>query len=290
MEKLTITSAQGTIEISTKSAQYRLQSFSASPLVDTAQTSKGYKQEGYDFEAAFAEMRDFSVSFIVFGKGYNDLFAKRRQIKKLLNPKLNDMLLIYKNDYTEKEITVKVDAEPLFSTSKDNFGYHTELCAFTMTAYNPFWRDLSTTIVDMVGLSGGFYWDSPTYFEDKFYLGELSSALKTVYNAGDVPAPLQIEWTGQAENPKIELVDTGEYILLDKTLSISEKLIITTGYGEKNVFIEDGGNVTKDFSIVNPASTFFSLPVGNSTVALSADTGAPEASVRLKYKNLYSGV
>jgi hypothetical protein len=246
-------------------------------------------------------MRDVSVSFIVFGNGYQDQFSKRRTIKSILNPQLGEGTLKYQNDYftTGKNITVKIDAEPQFSTSKDGFGYHAQICGFTMTAYYPYWEDLTETSTELVGLTGGFVWDDadipePIYFESAtaFYMGEIDSASAVLTNLGDVPAPLTIEWIGAAENPKITLEDTGEYILLEKVLGADEKLTITTGYGDKNVYIEDlgTGDIDKDFSLVDSASTFFSLPVGTSTISLTADTGAASAAVTLKWTNLYIGV
>ena len=300
MEKLTYTNANGeTIVIQTKSAVYRLLSFKDAPVRDNAQTSKGYKQNGLTYEDAQLGPRDQAVSFLVFGNGLADLFEKRREIKRLLNPQLGEGTLVYENDYITKRITVKFDAEPVFSTDKKNFGFHSQICYFTTTSYNPYWRDLADTEIELVGLEDGFFWDDavleePIYFEEEtaFYMGEVSAASKIVINSGDVPAPLTIEWIGAATNPKITLEDTGEYILLAKVLGADEKLIITTAYGQKAVIIEtiSTGAQVKDFSIVDPGSTFFSIPVGNSTVSLSADSGAASAAVTIKYKNLLGGL
>lgn len=295
MEKVTYTNAKGdSIEIATNSGAYRLINLNIEPITDTPVISQGYRQNGYDYKSATAEMRDITPTFIVFGSGAYDLFEKRREVKRVMNPKFDQGVLRYKNDYMSAEITVKIDAEPFFATDKENFGYHSEVCSVSMTAYDPYWRDLSETQVELIGLTSPFLITDPIYFEEStpFFMGEVGAATQIIHNAGDVPAPLKIEWVGAATNPKITLKDTGEYILLDKVLESHEKLIITTAYGDKNVYIQNlnTGEIVKDFSIVNTASDFFSLPVGNSTVSLSADAGAGSAAVTLMYKNLFIGV
>ncbi len=297
MEKIIYTNSLGeSITWASNSAQNRLKSFSMSPLVDTAQTSKGYQQDGYNYEAAFTEMRDVTASCIIMGNGYADMFQKRRSVKRIMNPKLSPGKLIYENDfYTEGiEMAVKIDAEPAFSTDRDNFGYHSMIGVVSMTAFDPFWHDIEEASVELVGLTDPFFWNDSEYFYSgtPFYLGAIESASTVIDNIGDVPAPLIIEWVGAATKPRITLVDTGEYIELNGVLASDQKLIITTGYGDKNVYIEtiSTGARVKDFSIVDPDSVFFSLPVGNCTVSLSADSGADQAAVTLKYKNLYLGV
>jgi len=294
MEQVTFTNANGeSIVWATDSATYRLRSFDMTPLVDTPQTSQGYQQEGYSYEEAHAEARDGIIRCTVFGTSFADMYEKRREIKRIMNPKLGEGMIVYVNDYITEgwALTVKVDAEPNFPTDGENFGSNFMFGSVSITAYEPYWHDIDDTEVDFFGLTDAFYWETPTYFDGAFYLGEVSSASKNVTNIGDVPAPLTIEWTGAATNPKITLENTGEYILLIRVLTSDEKLIITTGYGEKNVYIQtiSTGAITEDFSIVDEDSDLYMLPVGTSTISLSADSGASTAAVKIKYKNQYIG-
>jgi hypothetical protein len=295
MEQLIYTNARGeSITFATNSAIYRILTLRFAPLVETGLSSQGYQQDGYDLNSAYSEMRDIMGTVMVFGSGFDDLFTKRREIKRIMNPKLGEGVLRYTNGILTKEITVKLDNELEFNTNKDFWGYHACIFNFNFTAYNPFWRDIEYTEIDLVGLGAPFYFDEPIYYEEAtaFYLGSISSANTIINNGGDVPAPLILEWVGGATNPAIECIDTGEYILLNRVLGADEKLIITTEYGNKKVFIEtiSTGERVQDFSIVDPSSTFFSLPVGNSTLALSADVGAGEAAVNVKFKCLYAGI
>jgi len=297
MERITITNALGeSVVMATNSGVNRLTNFTSTPLKDTAISVKGYQQDGALYEAAYTEVRDFTVRGYMFGQGKADLYEKRREFKRVLNPKLGLAELKYQNDYFSDGlvIPVKIDTEPVFASDKDGLRYHTQTFGVSLTAYDPYWRDREDTEVELIGMEDPFLWDDPEYFAEAtpFYLGQIASASVRVFNGGDVPAPLTIEWVGAATNPKILLEDTGEYILLDKILEADEKLIITTAYGQKAVYVEDisTGERVKDFSIVNPASSFFKLPVGYSTISLSADAGAASAAVKLIYKNLYYGV
>ncbi len=294
MERITYTNSAGeSIVIATNSPAYRLKSFLSKPVKHRVLTSKGYKQDGETYESSNAEPRDLVLSFIILGDGFADQYGKRFGIKGIIAPELSPGTLRYENDYFTDgvEIVVKIEEEPSFGAGKD-LGRHSQVCAVVATAYDPYWRDIEYTEIELVGITGGFYWDSPEYFDGAFYMGEVSSASKLVNNRGHVPAPLIFEWQGESENPKITLVDTGEFILLSETLDSDTKLIINTAYGNKSVYVQTistGGQI-KNNSLVDPTSKFFSLPRGNSTLSLSADSGAAAAAVKAKYKNLYSGV
>jgi hypothetical protein len=279
------------VEIEIYRHPYLLQQFSLSPLTDEDITTKGYKQDGETLEESFSEPRDITMQVGLFSHNIDKAVY---EFKRIFNPKLGEGTLRLKNSYLEKEITVKVDAEPATSYDVENYGSGYAMLSVSMTAYNPYWYDLEYTRVELVGLTNPFYWDTPTYFSEDtpFYLGSIEGSSKVFDNVGDVPAPLIIEWQGASTNPKITLEDTGKYILLDKVLGENEKLIIVTVYGKKNVYIENitTGVRVKDFSVVNDESTFFSLPLGKSTISFSADSGAENAVVSIKYKNLFIGV
>jgi hypothetical protein len=294
-EIVTFTNASGeSIVFSNQGTVYRLYDFNMKPAKSKAITKRGYRQDGETYKRQNGMPRDFILEFCILGSGYSDMFQKRREVKRIMSQALDEGKVKYQNDYftTGVEIDVKIDEEPEFGTDKNVFGFHSQIGVISMTAYYPYWRDLTYTQIGLVGLSGGFFWETPTYFDGAFYVGEVAAASQIVTNSGDVPAPLEITWQGVSEDPKITLEDTGEFILLNKTLDSDTRLHIYTAYGNKIVYVEtiSTGELVKNNSLIDPTSTFFSLPVGNSTISLSATSGAASAAVELKYKNLYSGV
>jgi hypothetical protein len=296
MEQFTYTNSQGSIIFKDYLAidgAYRMLGNIISPFVATAITKKGYKQDGTDYKYSRGEPRNIEIRFLIQGDNFEDLFTKQETVKRILNPRLDTGTLIYDNGIIEREMAVKVELASQVRTDKENWGYHNAKMVLMMTAYDPFFKDLNFTQISLVGITGGFHWLDPTFFEgayDPFFLGELSGSSGVLTNLGDVDAPLLIEWTGAAVNPKLTLEDTGEFILLDGSLTSNERLIITTGYGDKNVFIEtiSTGDIVKDFSLVDPSSTFFQAPLGNSTISFSADSGGSGSVVTIKFKNLYT--
>jgi len=294
-EIITFTNASGeSIVFSNQGTVYRLHNFEIKPAKSKAITKSGYRQDGLTYKSQNGMPRDFILEFCILGNGFSDMFQKRREVKRIMTQALDEGKIKYQNDYftTGVEIDVKVDEEPEFGTDKNVFGFHSQIGVVSMTAYYPYWRDVEYTRIGLVGLSGGFAWTTPTTFSGGFNMGQASSASKIATNIGDVPCPLEIVWQGASENPKITLEDTGEFILLNKTLDSDTRLHIYTAYGNKVVYVEtiSTGEIVKNNSLIDPTSTFFSLPVGNSTISLSATSGAASAAVDPKYKNLYSGV
>jgi hypothetical protein len=258
-----------------------------SPLIDEPMFNKGFRQDGETLLEAYAMPRDITIDLIIFDA---DIDQAVRDFKRIFNPKLGLGVLRFTNDHMDCAIDVKIDAEPQTPYEDKKYMRGFAHATISMTAPLPFWRDLEYTQKDIAGLSGGFYWDDPTYFDGPFYMGELLGSSAVLTNEGDVPAPLYIIWTGAAENPRLTLEDTGEFLLLNKVLTSDQRLIITTGYGDKNVFVEtiSTGEIVKDNSFLDKSSEYFQLPIGNSTMSFSADSGTGLLSV--KYKQLYIGV
>jgi hypothetical protein len=288
MPKIYYENALGT-EIEIDYRPYLLRALEISPLINVPRTSKGYGQDGESFREAYAEPRDFNLTIGIFDSNIDQAIF---EFLRVFNPKLGEGTLTIETDYQSKEIKVYIDASPTVSYGFDSYTNTFAMVSISMTAYDPYFIDENYTSIDLVGVSGGFYWTAPVYFTDDFYLGDLSGSSKVLTNLGDVPAPLRFEWTGVAENPKLTLEDTEEFILLNRSLTSDERAIITTGYGDINVYIEtlSTGAIVKDFSIVDKTSTFFKLPLGESTISFSADSGGSDSVVTIRYKNLYIGV
>lgn len=294
MQTLTFTNANGdSIEAQDMfvayNAEYRLMSFMPDPLNSPAVTDRGYQQDGLSYKYSRAEPRMMTLRVQYRADGYEAMREKENELRGIFNPRLDEGTLVYEDDYWSKTIAVKVEAEPIFPRTHN---YSRNIFSVLLTAYYPFWSDIAFTDVNLVGVSGGFYWTSPTYFTGDFYLGDITGSSAQASNIGHLPAPLRIEWTGVATDPKITLEDTGEFILLDGSLTSDQRLIITTGYNNKKVYIQtiSTGVITEDNSLIDSTSTFFSLPIGTSTLSFSATSGGSDSVVVIRYKQLFIGV
>lgn len=293
MQKLTYTNSLGQSivwkDYVVGSSEYKLQKYDLEPVENEGIISKGFQQDGVTFKYSEANPRLISITGLVECNGFADAFEKEETLKTILNPFLDEGTLKYENDFIEREITVRVTGQPIIPNFKN---LNNNVFSVIMQADYPLFSDLEYTELPLVGISGGLEFDSPSFsFETgtSFTLGDISASSGILSNNGHVPAPLLIEWTGVATDPKITLEDTGEFILLNRTLTSDERLIITTGYGNKTAYIEtiSTGAIDEEPNIIDDTSTFFSAPIGNSTVSFTATSGGSTSIVVIKYKQLW---
>ncbi len=110
------------------------------------QTQKVPFCDGDVFLDALLEQRELSVTLAMNAK--NDLekrYRLRRELIKILNPKLGEGYLIYSNDYTEKRIKC-VPQIPLFPTNNSNDSGSPK-ASLAWTACNPYWEDTEEKII-----------------------------------------------------------------------------------------------------------------------------------------------
>lgn len=108
----------------------------------------------------------------------------------------------------------------------------------------------------------------------------------TLVNDGDVPVGIICDITasgGTVTNPRITM--NGQYVRVIKTLDIGDTLKINTIQGSKGISV----NGVNRF-IFDRKSVFFQLPVGESTITISADAGVKDAKASFEYSFKYLGV
>lgn len=108
-----------------------------------------------------------------------------------------------------------------------------------------------------------------------------------IVNKGDVETGLIVDFicTGAVTNPKITLVETGEYMRILRTMVQGDTIQFETNTARKNIYV-NGSKYTN----FDPASTFFSLAEGSNTLKYSSDTGYEYLNVYVRYRAKYLGV
>lgn len=154
---------------------------------------------------------------------------------------------------------------------------------------NPFLMGSITYSQEMADWVGGlrFPLQLPMMFT-----GRSTRQSTIIRNDGDVPTPITFEFLGPAVNPKVVKDDTGEYIQVNREIGEDEKLIVSTGFGDKRVILKNRitGEETNAFGWIDLGSTFFQLDVGNNLISYSAESGQETAKVWIKWRNRYLGV
>lgn len=246
--------------------------------------SQGYHQNGYTLNHIGMGARIVSITFMTVSNDMEQSYMKRRSITSIFNPLVKGQL-VYENDYIKVALDVVVSAMP---QQVERMGrlqkYEVEL-----TAYNPFFRDVSETALVMAGFAGGiqFPLDIPSA-DDGRKFAEIA-ALTKIHYSGDVEAPIKAVFTGECVSPILQNVDTGEHIQVNQTMEDGEQLIITTGYGNKTAkHIAADGTITDAYHLITLDSSFFGLKYGLNKITFTAISGTPE--VALYYYNWYMGV
>lgn len=220
-----------------------------------------------------------------------ELYKKRRQVMRLLNPKLynpitkkrGELTLYYTNDHKTYRAFAYSDSSPDF---KERIG-HCGIADVTLTCSNPYFLDEEDTTRKLKYFEGGLAF--PITFATKFAEAGYS---KIINNIGDVEVPVILEYIGAAENPIITNETTGEFIKVNRILEEGQKLVINTAEGEETVdIVSSDGTKTNVFNWIDPLTTFFKLVQGENKITYSADNEMnQDVIVNVVYTNKYVGV
>ena len=245
------------------------------------QTEKSHGQDGVSYIGNTLQGRSLSIEIMIIASDERVMVNERRRLARAFNPKLGKGKIIYRLGDTERAIEAIPELAPTFPHGGD-FQETMQPALVQLFCHSPFWADIEETRQEITTWQGGLTF--PLVLPDFF-------AVKTgkevnIYNAGDVPAPVTVEFRGPATNPRIINHTIGRYIQVNRAMSEGENLIITTHFGNKRVEI-NGQNV---FNWIDLDSTFWQLQPGDNLIEYTSDDGIEPAVVRVGYKNLYVGV
>jgi hypothetical protein len=159
-------------------------------------------------------------------------------------------------------------------------------------APNPFWQDINATKTEIAIWRGAFEFPLELV-EEGIELGYREpSLIVNILNKGDVATGMRIQFKALAtvENPSLFNVNTREYIKINKTMSTGEIITVTTGFGDKKVYLDNNGVVTNAFNYIDLNSTFLQLEVGDNLFRYDADEGIDNLEVSIYYTPQYLGV
>lgn len=154
----------------------------------------------------------------------------------------------------------------------------------------PYWVDSEETSYSIGGYTKSFSF--PVCYDEHSF-GEVNGDLYiSCENSGMVEIPYKVVFTSAtvAEGYGIENVGTGDMIKLNDTLVSGETVTIYREEGKLKIEKEADGETEDIFSTLDEDSTFFSIPVGTSTLAKFADSGSSGLSVELYIQPAYTGV
>lgn len=213
MQKLIFRNANG-VEVDLTSGDFGITEWKGfSDVSLNLQTQQVPFQDGSVYLDGLLGNREISVTLAV--NDNNDLekrYELRRNLIEVLNPKLGEGTLIYKNDYLMRQIK-GVPLLPVFKNKNSN-DRGTLKASLAWTCPSPYWEDVEEKAV---------------FFK--------SYEVVDVENNGDIPAQMKIDFfTENVKNPVITRMGDEKKIAYNGILS--NNLHIDTNIGNKHVYSE----------------------------------------------------
>lgn len=220
-----------------------------------------------------SSLEDREVSFFgyVLGGNIQDLRRKKRLLSAFFNP-LHD-------------IEIQAAGYSLFGKAQANIVYgkeypenNTAFCKFTISLLcnQPLWQTSKPLSMNIAVLQPG--WKFPWIMVNEKGKGTIfgkrrRALLQQLTNSGatSVGAVITIHALGIVNNPELKLVETQEFIHINKTLSEGEDIVISTVDGERYICGRKDENSPWEsyLEYLDLDSSWVQLPVGTVTIGFS---------------------
>jgi len=171
------------------------------------QRQKAPFQDGSTFIDSVLQERLITLEFAIRGEHLSEVQRKRVEAASIFNPKLGEGIIRYENDYGVKEIKAIPDTVPIFPSGPENRGRSFQRALVNLICPSPFWMDVNAENIKLEDFVGQYHF--PFRFPVRFASRGDSRVLT---NIGDVPTPIKVTFRGEAINPKITNLTTGEFI------------------------------------------------------------------------------
>lgn len=237
-------------------------------------------QDGSTYIDSLVGERVVDINFVLRSDNYGGIIDKRRDVSKATNPKLGLGKLIYESDGYLRQIEAVAESAPIFPDG-DGRNQQYQKGTLSFLCPDPYWK--TPSIEEEPTFEGLFSFP----FEGSFEMG-IQRDERIIENDGDAPSPIQVEFYGPAENPRIENATTGEYIKVNQTLAEDEYMRIDTTSGKKNVvFVSPDGTERNVFNWIDLESTFFNLVLGENEIVYTAESDIQGAEVNIYWQKQY---
>lgn len=288
--KITFTNANSESISISNAGTFRIFDINGLSQVDAeVQTVKSPFQDGATRVDTLLGMRNITIEFGIFADNEADLFMYRNRILSIFHPKLPEGMLRCEFANGVKEIPVTPEGTVDFPTGEENYNGKFQRVLVDLLCPDPYWLDIEATTQPMANVLGGLKF--PLSFSGRSLQYSSRGTRVYVQNSGDVNSPVQITFKGEALNPIIHNRTTGEFIKVNRHLSATDKLLISTAFGKKKVEIEDvDGNRTNVMNWLDFRSTFFNLLVGQNELEYGSDSDIALSTVEVRWRNRYLGI
>lgn len=247
--------------------------------IDTVQVNlsqaQGINQVGSTVESKTVQPRPVTISGIIVGE---DQTARKSELMSIIRPDLPGKL--YADDYY---LNVHVTATPVIE-ARQKFAHF----QFSITAPYPYWQKDNTVSTPLTGVEKLF--EFPWNISRAYSFGKtMVNQFINIYNGGQLPVPFTATFFAKSEvvNPKITNVNTGETLIVNKTIAAGERVVVEVTHERTYVTSSVDGNIRGALDL---DSTFFRLGVGDNILKPEADAGMEQLEVEINFATEIVGV
>lgn len=251
-------------------------------------TQKSPYQDGVTATHSSLGPRNIVIEGKIIDNNRENRQSYRNKLLSVFNPKLDGKLIIDLGN-VKRQIDCIVEQAPYFP-SKAERNYQDFL--IDLIAPNPYWQDTSTTKEEIAIWRGAFEFPLEL-FEEGIELGYREpSLIVNVFNSGDVPCGMRIQFKALATvaNPSLFNVNTREYFKTNRTMEAAEIITVTTHFQNKKVELNKNGVISNAFNWIDLNSTFLQLEPGDNLFRYDADDGLENLEVSIYFTPQYLGV
>lgn len=241
-------------------------------------------QDGFTPVDSTLKERAINLEIAIQSKDWQNISKLKRLLSSVFNPKLKGTFY-YFNGERSFEITGYPEHVPSFPDGSSNQTSTFQRITIDILCPNPYWQDPNQTSKPLQAYVGNF----TLPFTLPFELG-VSGSRTTLYNTGDIPAPVRIDIQGPVSNPQITNKTNGQWLRVNRSIAADEILHIDTTQGQKRVEIYRGSHVYPAFGYLDHDSDWIQLEVGENEIEHIADAGDRKSLVAVTWNSMYVGV
>lgn len=254
-------------------------------------TSQGFDQEGASLLNDYVTPRDMEIIGQIKGDTTYQMQDLRDKLFNLFIPH-TDITINHYFGGRNRLIVARVEKTPQFeqeAVSSVN-SYSVEL-----TATEPYWRDVTETLVSIANTTGGFRFPMIIPKETGVTFGIKSASLiADVYNYSSIKVGMRIVFVanGSVRNPQLFNVNTRQFLRFVCDMEAGEQIVIETGQNKTVTRIKSG--TEEDYigkiDLAGGGNTFLELQPGDNLFRYAADDGEDVLETKIYFYNKYPGV
>lgn len=234
-----------------------------------------------------------NIVLTIQDRGTDDHIAVRDALLNLFLPKLKGQLTIKENDEdTGSEKVIDYYTEKVVSDGKNSLRTFT----ISLICPDPYFYDLYDKYVQMANYAAMFTFQHNFISAGEEFGSRSKTKSRNIQNntgADAVGLTIDFAINGAVTNPSVTRVESGETIKIGMSskplnLQYGDLLTVTTGSGNKHIYLTRSGVKTEINQYISSGSSFFELHQGDNTIGYDAESGVSNIEVSVSYRMRYT--